>query len=604
MKNAAIVAVFAGVSLFSPVLRDNVRAQEQAARMLDLSRAKSLPVWTAADARSAEDLSRQVRGINPSVFIIGHPKGGYGTGFVLSRRHRLLVTNAHVADIQKATGRLLAIANNTDDPFEIYRVWYHPGVLRKRHGDLVRSEDPSDGEIYACCPDVAILQVAGAREIPQELPLARPDEVFDAFAKPVAMLGYPGHDTVEWPGLGEDAKSSFRQGVIARATDFTNDAAANSRDLQYLQHTMKSWGGFSGSPVFLTNGRVLAVHNSGQTITEGQRSVTLSHGIRVDCIWELIAFHKLEPKVPVPVPVADLRLARFTVEDRRIREISQVDDLVARGRILTYEKRFDEAERLLSEAVQRMPNHAEACYRKGICHNRMATEPEQGNRKQQSRLAEEWIRKAVGLEPANIEYLLDWALMKANADNYEKSRFLDHPAIQEMVQTLLNEHLLSPEERGQALVTLGAAYANHQSRVDWFSKSIEAYPFNSGAFLSRANAYGRLRKTRARDADMRRKNELDAANAQYLQAWRLATSQDAAIRNGAKALQLAREACTTTNHRDWEHLSALAAAYAESGEFEQAVNWASKAYELAPEKNKSDVAAQRRKYRNGKPHRQ
>ena len=50
-------------------------------------------------------------------------------------------------------------------------------------------------------------------------------------------------------------------------------------------------------------------------------------------------------------------------------------------------------------------------------------------------------------------------------------------------------------------------------------------------------------------------------------AWLLATCNDATIRDGARAVQLAEHACVLTDHKQGFLLGTLAAAYAEAGRF-------------------------------------
>jgi tetratricopeptide (TPR) repeat protein len=70
-------------------------------------------------------------------------------------------------------------------------------------------------------------------------------------------------------------------------------------------------------------------------------------------------------------------------------------------------------------------------------------------------------------------------------------------------------------------------------------------------------------------------------------AWVLATSPDAKLRNGRRAIQLATEACKLTEYKLPHVLSTLAAAYAETGDFDNAVKWSTKASEIA-EKEKEN----------------
>ncbi len=65
-------------------------------------------------------------------------------------------------------------------------------------------------------------------------------------------------------------------------------------------------------------------------------------------------------------------------------------------------------------------------------------------------------------------------------------------------------------------------------------------------------------------------------------AWVLATSSNAAVRNGARAVELANRAVAATNSRDPIALDTLAAAYAETGRFDDAGAAVRRALDLMP----------------------
>ena len=91
-------------------------------------------------------------------------------------------------------------------------------------------------------------------------------------------------------------------------------------------------------------------------------------------------------------------------------------------------------------------------------------------------------------------------------------------------------------------------------------------------------------------------------------AWTYATHQDAAVRHGAEALRLATQACALTQEKDAVSLNALAAAYAENGQFPKAIEAAQKALALAQSSGQTQIAPIVQKlielYQAGKPYRE
>jgi tetratricopeptide (TPR) repeat protein len=82
-----------------------------------------------------------------------------------------------------------------------------------------------------------------------------------------------------------------------------------------------------------------------------------------------------------------------------------------------------------------------------------------------------------------------------------------------------------------------------------------------------------------------------------------ATCPDAKYRDGKKAVDDGKRACELTAWRDAHALDTLAAAYAEAGDFQNAVKWQEKAVALYPASSKSELRSRLDLYKAHKPYR-
>ena len=72
-------------------------------------------------------------------------------------------------------------------------------------------------------------------------------------------------------------------------------------------------------------------------------------------------------------------------------------------------------------------------------------------------------------------------------------------------------------------------------------------------------------------------------------AWILATHEDAQVRDGAEATRLAERACQLKGYKVGGLLDTLAAAYAEGGQFDKAVETAERAIQLAQDSGREEL---------------
>lgn len=87
-------------------------------------------------------------------------------------------------------------------------------------------------------------------------------------------------------------------------------------------------------------------------------------------------------------------------------------------------------------------------------------------------------------------------------------------------------------------------------------------------------------------------------------AWLLATCPVETYRNGAQAVKDATLACELSGYKTFNRLGTLAAAYAEAGDFDKAVEWQKKCLALTPASHRQAQITRLKLYESGKPHRE
>ena len=127
--------------------------------------------------------------------------------------------------------------------------------------------------------------------------------------------------------------------------------------------------------------------------------------------------------------------------------------------------------------------------------------------------------------------------------------------------------------------------------VQWH-KALAAEPNDAGFHTALGNAF--LKKGLTKDAIAEYEHAARISRrdpmARNNLAWLLATSSDASIRDGNRAIELANEAVELSGDKDANYLRTLAAAYAEAGRFAEAAETARRALQAAQTQSNSILA--------------
>ncbi|MEK6643916.1 MAG: sulfatase-like hydrolase/transferase [Planctomycetota bacterium] len=226
--------------------------------------------------------------------------------------------------------------------------------------------------------------------------------------------------------------------------------------------------------------------------------------------------------------------------------------------------KLDEAVKYYRDAAQAAPTDAPTRHNYGLALMRSGKLAD----------AEKELREAVRIKEDYGEALLNLGICLGM-----QTRFND--AIEP-----LQKAAALPEWTAEGYFNLGVTYSkmkNLEQAVAHYEKTIDYKPGHVGAtealvrhFIQQHHIAGAIRVLRAGVAAAP-----DSIKYTNMLAEMLATAQDDKLRDGALALRLILPACEASKYQVPGLLATLASAYAETGDFEKAVEYANKALELA-----------------------
>jgi Trypsin-like peptidase domain len=279
----------------------------------------------------------------------------HASGFIISPRHRLVVTAGHVADLLVGRDSLFVVLEGNTEFRRVERVWYHPRIKRVLDfGLYATSFDKRDGPISLYSPDLAVVQLSNDGERIPDGSEARVDVGSNlAVDTLVGVLGYWNNDKVVTPTETKPATANFAIGTVCPAIPRVGIVQPSFKEFFLTKGAANP--GASGGPVFLSDGRVVGVIMGAERDSGSPEHPGLGFGAPIAELDELVAYHRLQAWVPGPAKTVTQRLDWGP--DPRIGEFRRAVVQVHRARELRLCGRYTNAVEVCNEVLATTPEH-------------------------------------------------------------------------------------------------------------------------------------------------------------------------------------------------------------------------------------------------------
>ena len=260
---------------------------------------------------------------------------------------------------------------------------------------------------------------------------------------------------------------------------------------------------------------------------------------------------------------------------------------ILRARLYARHEKDEEAENDLNQAIEKNPRSLAALLMRAEVRARL----------EKYKLAEGDVNRVLRIRPGLPPAILLRAGILAAQEKFMA-------AVRDLEQLLQND-----PDNVQIRMQIAAFYAADQRpsmAIDVLSEVITDEPENWQALRSRGDALLSIGKQKEAIEDYEKAIEVHQENDGLYNnlAWVLATSPDDNLRDGKRAIEFAKKACELTEYKAAHILSTLAAGYAETGDFETAKEWSSKAVEMGEEDVKEQLKEELESYKQEKPWRE
>lgn len=255
----------------------------------------------------------------------------------------------------------------------------------------------------------------------------------------------------------------------------------------------------------------------------------------------------------------------------------------ARGVARLKQREFENAIADLTESIRRAPEHALSYHYRGYALGKLKSYDEA--------LAD--FDRAIEFDDGNAESYYFRGMVRAAQEDIGRaiadvSRAIEldgKPEYYEQRATLWKRQGESKKNITDAMFAVASGTKNAESYV-----AVADYHYSQEKYDEAVKQYQTALRINERNFRVL-----------YKLASLLATCPDSDVRDGLKAIEHATAACELT---DWENFSAievLAAAYAETGKFDRAIEWQNRVLEMAPDWYREESAGRLKLYRENRP---